>query len=290
MTAIPHKVFVTKPLAQPLISSIVCAQNEKLVMTDYENRKVKVVDMSDPYTVSDSLPVKEIPLHMAALSDGLVAMTVDEPAIYLLKVSPALAVESRIKTNIPYSGVAEGLTDDTLLVCIGKTVKSPATVNIITRKGDLVMPVVNSTTLTQLCAPSRMCVSQDSVLLSDWAKDAVYKVNVSTGQLLDTLTHRDMRRPGQVCVDGEGNIYTVSSESGCVLVMSKQKEWRRIVYSPDHTDQGCHKPLGVCVTTSGRLVVAWCNPDSHCVVIGYELKGLTQQHKQTDVTKYCYRL
>ena len=276
MTATPHKVFVATPAShddvkKPWITSIVSTQDEKLVMADYNN-KVKVVDMSDPHTVSASLKVEEKPWGLAVLSDGLVAVTTYNPTIYLLKVSPTLAVTTRIQTGRLYGGVVEGLTDHTLLVSCGKTDSDPARVDLITRGGEVVRTVVDSTMLTQLGTPHYLCVSGGCVLLSDWRTHAVYRVDVTTGQLVDTLTHTDMKCPRQVCVDGEGNIYIASGSGRCVLVRSTGKQWKRVVYSPDHTDQGCDRPLGVCVTTSGRLVVGWNKYKSHSVVTGYDLK------------------
>ena len=257
---------------KPWITSIVSTQDEKLVMADRENKKVKVVDMSDPHTVSASLTAKEKPRRLAVLSDGLVALTTLKPTIYLLKVSPTLAVTTRIQTGRQYDGVGEGLTDHTLLVSCVKTVSDPARVDLITRGGEVVRTVVDSTMLTQLSLPDYLCVSGGCVLLSDLGTNTVYKVDVTTGQLVDTLTHTDMKSPGQVCVDGEGNIYIVSGGGQCVLVRATGKQWRRVVYSPDHTDQGCDRPYGVCVTRSGRLVVAWRKGVSNSVVTGYDLK------------------
>ena len=277
MTATPHKVFVATPASdddveEPGITSIVSTQDEKLVMADCYNNKVKVVDMSDPHTVSTSLTVEETPRGLAVLSDGLVAMTTLKPIISLLKVSPTLAVTTRTQTNRRYDGVAEGLTDHTLLVSCVKTVSDPARVDLITRGGEVVRTVVDSTMLTQLFLPDYLCVSGGCVLLSDLGTNTVYKVDVTTGQLVDTLTHRYMKSPGQVCVDGKENIYIASEGGRCVLMRSTGKQWRWVVYSPDHTDQGCDRPYGVCVTRSGRLVVAWRKGVSNSVVTGYDLK------------------
>ena len=277
MTATPHKVFVATPAShddvdKPRITSIVSTQDEKLVMADCYNNKVKVVNMSDPHTVSASLTVEETPWGLAVLSDGLVAVTTYNPTIYLLKVSPTLAVTTRVQTGRQYLGVGEGLTDHTLLVSCLETVSDPARVDLITRGGEVVRTVVDSTMLTQLSAPDSLCVSGGCVLLSDWRTHAVYRVDVTTGQLVDTLTHTDMESPCQVCVDGEGNIYIASVGGHCVLVRSTGKQWKRVVYSPEHTDQGCDRPCGLCVTRSGRLVVAWGKSDSHSVVTGYDLK------------------
>ena len=276
MTATPHKVFVATPASaddarKPVISSIVYTQDEKLVLTDWGNKKVKVVDMSDPHSVSASLTVEDAPCRLAVLSDGLVAVTTWKPTIYLLQVSPTLAVTSLIQTCRQYAGVAEGLTDHTLLVSCGKTDNNPGCIDIITRDGGVVRTVVDSTLLTQLQKPDYLCVGGGCVLVSDWGHHAVYSVDVTTGQLTDTLRHTHMKSPREVSVDGEGNIYIASDAGQCVLGRSTRGQWRRVVYSPDHTDQGCDRPRGVCVTRSGRLVVAWYSTN-HSVVTGYDLK------------------
>ena len=257
---------------KPWIVSIVSTQDEKLVMADYNNRKVKVVDMSDPHTVSASLTVEENPRRLAVLSDGLVAVTTYKTTIYLLKVSPTLAVTTRIQTGRQYDGVGEGLMDHNLLVSCGEKGRDPARVDLITRGGEVVSTVVDRAIVAQMSGPHYLRVNGRCVLLSDWRTDAVYSVDVTKSQLENTLTHTDMKCPHQVCVDGEGNIYIASDGGRCVLVRSTGNQWRRVVYSPDHTDQGCDWPHGVCVTRSGRLVVAWCKSNSHCVVTGYDLK------------------
>ena len=178
---------------------------------------------------------------------------------------------TRIQTGRRYEGVGEGLTDHTLLVSCGKTDSDPARVDLITRGGEVVRTVVDSTMLTQLSGPHCLCVSGGCVLLSDWWTHAVFTVDITTGQLVDTLTHIDMKSPRQICVDEEGNIFIASDGGRCVLVRSTGKQWRRVVYSPDHTDQGYDWPWGVCVTRSGRLVVAWRKDFSHSVVTGYDL-------------------
>ena len=133
-------------------------------------------------------------------------------------MTPTLAVTSEIEAARQYDGVADGLTDHTLLVSCWKTNSDPARVDVITRCGVVVRTVVDSTMLTQLISPLYLCVAGDCVLLTDWKKHAVYKVDVTTGQLMDTLTHTDMRSPHQVCVDGDGNIYIASANGQCVLV------------------------------------------------------------------------
>ena len=277
MKANPSKVFVATPASaddvkKPWITSIASTQEEKLIMADRYNSKVKVVDMSDPHTVSASLTVEETPRRLAVLSDGLVAVTTLEPTIYLLRVSPTLAVKSCVQTGRRYTSVAEGLTDHTLLVSCRKTHSDPARVDLITRGGEVVRTVVDSTMLTGLSDPDYLCiVGSRRLLVFNWENRVVYGVDTATSKPVSSLTHSFSRLPGQVCVDGEGNIYIASYDGQCVLVRSTKEQWRKIVCSPDHTDQGCDRPQGICFTRSGRLVVAWCS-DDHTVVMGYDLR------------------
>ena len=278
MTASPRKVFVATPVSaddmeKPFVLSMVCTQDEKLVMSDCDNMKVKTMNMSDPHTVSTSLRVEEKPLHLALLSDGQIALTTYRTTMYLLMVTPALAVRSRIQTDRRYVGVADGLTDHTLLVSCEKTDAGPACVDVITHGGHVLRTVVDSNMATELCAPLYLCTFKGYVLMSDWKKFAVHKVDVTKGHLVDTLTHEDLIPPRQVCVDEEANIYIAGGSGQCVLLRSTLGQWNHILYAPDHSDQGCDRPWGVCVTKSGLLVVAWRKMHSHSVVIGYDLKG-----------------
>ena len=189
-------------------------------MTDCDNNKVKLVDLSDPHTVSASLTVREKPRRLAVLSDGLIAVTTYQNAIYLLKLIPGLTVAYRIYTSRLYVGVADGLVDQTLLASCFKTDTDHARVDVITREGYVVRTLVDSIALKDLWEPYYLSVSGGCVLVSGWWANSVYKVDVTTGLPVDTLTHPYLESPRQVCADVVGNIYIASGEGHCVLVRS----------------------------------------------------------------------
>ena len=257
MKRIPREVFSTAKVDNVAqFGYIVCTENEKLVTADFLNHKVNVVDISNPHTVSTSLVVEEKPGCLGLLSHGLVAMTTNSTIIYLLKVTPTLAVAARIQTGRQYTGVAEGPTQHTLIVSSRKTASDPARVDVITIGGDVVKTVVDGTTLKKLWEPRHLCVVDGFVLLSAYEKDAVYKVDLTTGRLVDTLTHSGMKAPRQTCVDREGNIYVVAYGSSSVLVRSSKGRWRLLVGPLYVKGERC-RPSGLCVTRSASLVVIW---------------------------------
>jgi hypothetical protein len=155
-------------------------------MTDIYNTKVKVVDLQHPTIVSASLSVEEEPCVLALLHDGLVAMTTRSPVIYLLTMTDMVTVTSRITTEIRYLGVG-GFSDSNLIhSCSNKDNNGVSRVDIISRNGAVVRTIIDSHRLTQVKCPWYLCVVDSHVLLSDFASNAVYKVDMRTGQHVDT--------------------------------------------------------------------------------------------------------
>ena len=268
MRGTPHHVFSVRSQAEAMYGSVVCVENDLLVVTRVFVNQVAVVDISDLRVVSAPLAVEERP-NCLALLHGLVAMTTNSQTIYLLKVTPTLVVDARIQTDRIYDGVAKGPNRHTLLVSCMKTERDPARVDVITIEGDLVRTVVDSTMLNELWEPKYLCVFDGCVLLSACEKDAAFKVDLATGQLVDTLTQADMEAPLQVCVDSGGNIYIAAYGKGCVVVRSRQGLWRRLVGDP--TNEDCDRPSCVSVAGSGRLIVIWDKLNSNKLTC-YDLK------------------
>jgi DNA-binding beta-propeller fold protein YncE len=226
-------------------------------MSDSNNKKVKLVNVQTPHTVSSSIIIKETPWALALLPDGLVAVPTWDKVFYLLTVTDTLTVTSRIKTDVMYAGVA-GHPDGTLIVsCRRDDNNGVARIDAVSRRGKVLRTVTDSKRLTQLDVPCYLCAYDKHVFVSDFASHAVIKVNVSNGQVEHFRKHPDIKYPRQVTVDASGNLFVASDAGQCVLVRSSGGEWRRLVEAPQDTDKEFDHPLGVCVTSSGRLYVAW---------------------------------
>ena len=273
LTASPQRVMTTTAVTDqdtetPLINDVLATQDGRLLMADIDNKVIKV--MSDQTSVT-SVKLDEAPLYFAALSDGLVALTTDNNTLFLLDVSGQVAVTSRIKTVRQYGGVADGPGDDTLIVSCLKDGGGPASIDVITRHGGLVRTVVDGNTLTGLQKPRQICIMDGHVMIPDLHQDCVHRVEVTTGRLVDTLTHPVLKTPCQVVADEHGNMYVTSAVGQCVLVLTASGQWRRLLHAPQHSDKDYVCPVSLCLTRSG-IVVVWVKDDfSGRVVIGYGL-------------------
>ncbi|XP_076438606.1 uncharacterized protein LOC143277612 [Babylonia areolata] len=275
MTAAPRRVFKVSPrtaddILTPCITAVVCLPDDRLVMTDIDNSKVKVMGMAPPHTVS-SLSTPEQPRRLAVLSDGLVAVTTRKPVICLVNVTAnTVAVRSRVRTNRVYVGIA-GHRDGHMIVGCDSSFTGTASVDVLNRQGHVVTTVTDSTRLTGLKSPYYLFDTGDGhVLVSDYQTDLVHQVCVRSGQVTQTFQHAHVKRPGQVCADTASNIYIVSSVGKCVCVRSRGGQWRRLVTPSLHGPSRCVYPYGLCLTSSGHLVVTWCGVGDS-VVVGYTL-------------------
>ena len=275
LTASPQRVMTTTAVTDqdrrtPCICDVLATQDGRLLMADIVNKMIKVMSLSDQTSVT-SVKLDEAPRCFAALSDGLVALTADNNTLFLLDVSGQVAVTSRIKTVREYEGVADGPDDDTLIVSCSKDGDGPAIIDVITKHGGLVRTVVDGNTLTGLERPTKICIMDGHVMIPDLHQDCVYRVEVTTGRLVDTLTHPQLNTPWQVVGDEHGNTYVTSVFDRCVLVLTASGQFRKLLHARQHIDKDYVYPVSLCLTRSG-IVVVWANDDfSACVVIGYDL-------------------
>ena len=275
LTASPQRVMTTTAVTDqdrgaPRITDVLATQDGRLLMADIDNKMIKVMSLSDQTSVT-SVKLDVALLCFAALSDGLVALAAENNTLFLLEVSGQVAVTSRIKTVRQCVGVADGPDDDTLIVGFWKDGDGPHSIDVITRHGGLVRTVVDANTLTGLKGPSKICIMDGHVMIPDLDQHCVYRVEVTTGRLVDTLTHPQLKAPWQVVADEHGNMYVASGDGQCVLVLTTSGQWRRLLHAPQHSDKGYVCPLSFCLTRSG-IVVVWTKGDfSACVVIGYDL-------------------
>ncbi|XP_076437783.1 uncharacterized protein LOC143276972 [Babylonia areolata] len=285
MKATPELVFETSPRSPddkrtPWITAVACLPDDRLVMADRGNDKVKVMGVAAPHTVSASLAVPERPSRLAVLSDGLVAMTTDKPVIYLMAVSSsdtsALTVRSRVRTPRQCWGIAGHSDGSHLLVvgCVRSDAGGPAAVHVLNRQGRVVSTLSTAGLVSPLYLSSSGGDNHHHVLVSDWRTDKVHQISLPSGQVTLTLQHAHVKGPAQACADAAaGSVYVASHVGKCVCVRSGGGQWRQLVTPSLHSSPLCVRPRGLCLTGSGLLVVAWEDGggSGDSVVVGYKL-------------------
>lgn len=280
LTATPRRVFCvdTKQLAvkgdrdKPRIPSLVVTDGGLVVMADVCNRKVKVMDTRSPGPVSE-LSLKASPWGLTICHDGLIGVTsFSDCVIHLIDVTSQLRVVKKIKTARKYLGVGCGGADGTLVLSSNKKGNTPATVDLVSRKGQVIRTIVDGAALSGLCEPWYLYVRGGVVLVSDYDAQCVFSVELATGRVVATHRPFGLSRPLQVTVDTAGHIYVASGSS--VLMMGDDGRWlRNLLCGGEHGEGDYMWPQCVAVTHTG-VVVAWDNFGSpkSCVLTGFELR------------------
>ncbi|XP_070211027.1 uncharacterized protein [Littorina saxatilis] len=214
-------------------------------MAGKANKMIKVVDLREPDEAPVSVELQASPWGLALLSDGLVAVTTKTSSIYLLSAEgDQMSVKSSIETRWLYVGVASNVDSTLVVSCHEHSSEKPQRVDVINRRGDVVMTLVDSVRLPGLKSVGSLCAAGGDVLVSDFWGHAVYRLTVATGEIVDTLTHTDLQNPQGVAVDKAGNVYIASTNCHCVMIKSTRGEWGRFLRGPDDSGKGCNFPWG----------------------------------------------
>nr|KAG5693507.1 hypothetical protein BaRGS_006209 [Batillaria attramentaria] len=277
LTAVPKRGFLTTVEVKedfarkgPLVKAIVAKENGKLIVTDENNKMIKVLDVSKPGITCVGISLGSVPRGLTLLHDNpnKVAVTTDLKCIYFLDVGSFPKVINFVQTARQYRGVASVREDNTLVVgCNYGRWEGPACVDVVTQEG-VVLKTVDDKTLSGLLAPENLCVWFGDMLVSDNQANCLYRLKMDTGCMVAKLTHPDLQGPCQVTTDYRGNCYIACPRSQCVLVVTPAGEWRKLLHGPTDGDPPRVQPYGVYALTS-HLAVAWHY--DHSVVALYNL-------------------
>jgi streptogramin lyase len=130
-----------------------------------------------------------------------------------------------------------------------------AHIDTINRDGQVLKTLTDSNRIQQLRSPFFLYTANNCIFVADAGSDVVLKVGINTGRLIDTLSHPALKGLREVKVDTAGNMLVANRNSQAVVVCSPGKEWKTLPLP--NNSQGYNDPNGVCLTNSGRLIVAW---------------------------------
>jgi hypothetical protein len=243
-------------------------------MADYNNYRVKMTDLKSPKKITASLKLDKKPRCLAALSTTDVAMTTaNHTCIYMLNVGEDVRLVSKVKTQREYRGISASSVNNSLIVSCYKDSYGPASVDVISRNGNLLRRIVDGNALHGKFRPGYICTTETRVFISECCGDKLFIIDFTNGLLLDALENDHLKTPQQLCLDKEGNIFISSHDTGRVLVRSPTGEVKVLLEAHKHNEKGHGNPRGVCVTPDGILVVSWeIGHSRDSVVVGYQLK------------------
>nr|KAG5700091.1 hypothetical protein BaRGS_029841 [Batillaria attramentaria] len=211
-----------------LIRSLVVTNDEKIVMADEFQRKMRVMTLENRQ-LQGEIRMNSTQASVALLDDGLVAVaTNDGRQIALVNVSGSdPQVASVIPTLSQYQMVCQG-EGDTLVV--GASGDRFNRLDVLSRDGQIVRTLVDSRNDSNLRRPFFLTRWRDDVYVSDWGRSRIYKVNLETGRINSTfgelnLSDLDLNEPRAVTFDDDGNMYAATGGRACAEGVSRDAEW-----------------------------------------------------------------
>ncbi|MEM5829297.1 MAG: hypothetical protein QW040_00385 [Candidatus Aenigmatarchaeota archaeon] len=98
------------------------------------------------------------------------------------------------------------------------------------------------------------CYSEDCIVINSWTDSRLIKLNTTTGSVIFNLEKPELRKGRGVMVDGEENIYAVSSEKD--LIVKYDKDGNELDRS-----KTCREPTGVGIDILGKIWVTCLNTE-----------------------------
>ncbi|XP_070204682.1 uncharacterized protein [Littorina saxatilis] len=271
--------------AEPWVrTAILDSESNRVFLTDATNTSVKVIPLASPYDISE-VNLDTMPWGLALVptqGEKLLAVTsMDYNVIHMIDVTadPTPTVVQRIYTGRRYIGV-DAFDDSRMVVSCCRDGRSdqPPSVDFFTLGGNVEGQAVTSQLLTELRDPRYLCVHGVHVYISDFENHCVYKADLSTGQLIDKLTHPQLQSPCQVCTDHTGNLY-VTSKEGRVLVRTRSGQWRSVLEGRQHGEGVRTRPRCVVSVPDTELLVSWDKDvGGDSVLKGYHLGSSALRH------------
>ncbi|KAK7092538.1 tripartite motif-containing protein 3-like [Littorina saxatilis] len=257
----------------PNIADIVTTPEGQLVLLDDANNMIKIVrELSSQHQSLYTFKLNSKPLAAGHLSDGLLAVSFKTKVCYLLDVSAArVTVKSQFTTRRQYVNVTRAGDHDAdkLLVTCDADFDGPASVDIIRRDGGFVRTVTDASQLRGLTNITKIWVDGNNVFIPATNQDCVYRVEISSGKMKETIKHPDLRTPTHVEIDADGNVYIACFGSQCVLVRNTAGKWRTILTGSQRDTLPC--ALGL---AERGIAVVWWIRNAHeykfASVAGYE--------------------
>nr|KAG5702653.1 hypothetical protein BaRGS_028039 [Batillaria attramentaria] len=251
---------------------MVALDNQRLVLADESNENLKLVTLT-PLQLNSQVPAFTTPFGLAKMPDGRVAVTSSSENVILL-IDFGKWKKRIVKTAKRYLGIGATAPPLKLIVSCCEGEGQRASVDVITVNGVLVRTIIGSGSLNHLYYPWFLHVAGGEVLISDNGTHSLTRVDVTTGQVLDTCTRGEseyLNQPLQLTQGEQGDVIVACFARRRVLMRCANGDWRGILYGAVDGDGEAVKPMAVAVVGS-VLVVAWnSTPINYSVLAGYDM-------------------
>ena len=219
------------------ITGVETTSNGNLILTDWNNRKVKLFSLDGQFL--SSLPLSGKPKDVTVADMSTAAVSVTNRQIVILDIGRGGQLSQRETIQLERFVWGIQAYNNNLIITCDKSTSSPRSVEMIDMKGQVLWSTDSRP--NQLFTWARVLRSRlfdgarfltvrsvsgpDTVIISDWRKETITVLQADSGKLINV---RDVKRrtPMGLTVDDNGNTY-VCYQSGEISVWSGNTDVER---------------------------------------------------------------
>jgi len=238
----------------PYLTGMVLVPDKKMVLCDFHNYSVKLVNLESGCLVS-SLRLSSQPWNVCEIPGQQVAVTLIDGWIQVISTQGQLTLTSRIKTRYDCRGIR--YWQDTLIVTF-----YDGTMRVMDMKGNVVRELDNKNAGYQLFqCPLYVTVDNkgSALYVSDDGKNTITKMDI-TLKVLATIENEAIRAPNGMLPLDDHHLLVCGYGSNNVMLVNTEIQEESVVLGPD---QEIEQPA--CVSYSkelGKLFVTCSECDS----------------------------
>ena len=246
-------VRVANDKNNPIIAGCVVMPNGYIVVCDYNNGKIKLLDNS--LSLTDTLKLPSRPWDMSVIDDNNAIVTLpDQKQLQYVQVFPQLKAGHVIQLDSLCCGVE--VSDQEMYVSCYNYCDS-AEVRVLDKQGNLKRrPGVNKDGSCLFSTPSSITVSTagDKVFVSEWNKNTVTCMKVD-GSIIYQYKDKDSWGPrGLYCDDGDNILVCGRCSNNIKVIAADGKNYGTVLSYQD----GLERPASIAYRKSDGTLVVGC--------------------------------
>ena len=263
------------------ITGIAVLDGNILVISDFENRKVKLFSTS-----VSSLSLKFRPMDITAIRENQVAVTLSGRQIALVDVSkgdqPMLTLNKILRVGFDVYGIA-AYSEKLIVTSISSiNLYSKPCIKMIDTYGKLYWSVSTSSKHV-FKLPLYVCISKHAisptVIITDCGNSTVTLLNASSGEILKQIGLPWSKEPQCVTTDDNNNIYITYIGTHELVVMNEDLSEASVLLSRRGIIGRWFHDETSCVELGGRPWAVAYDPHDKKLIVSYDSRNYLDYFK-----------
>lgn len=225
--------------------------DERILMTDWGNKKVKLLDKF--FAVVDNIRLPSAPNDVCHVSTNEAVVSLpDEKSLQMVKVDPKLALAKQFDIGVEGRGM-EYWAGELFVICGGLEHEVKGHVRVYTTQGKLIRAIEHDHLNEGIFStPMRIAISNDGskIYVTDGDKGLI--TLKKSGEVTPAFEDPQMKWPWGLCVDNNDQLFVCGSSSNNVIQVRDNAKLGVAL----RVEDGLKDPMSICFFPVGsRLIV-----------------------------------